>query len=123
MTLQRSQVIDFSESVIIDDLTALVPLEMTKDKGILIRPFHWRVWIGLLVLAPIFISALGLSDMVFKKKVKWWKLIDFALRSLCKGSGVTIPREQIHDKIFSIFWMYGSLVLFSAYSGESVGTR
>ena len=93
---------------------------MTKDKGILLRPFHWRVWIALLVLAPIFISAIGISDQVSKQDVKWWKLIDFALRSLCNGSGVKIPQEQLHDKMFSIFWMYSSLVLFTAYSGKLV---
>ena len=117
MTLQRSRVIDFSESVIIDDLTALLSLEMIKDRGILIRPFHWRGWIGLLVVVPIFISVIGISDLASKQEVKWWKLIDFVMRSLCKGSGVTIAQQQLHDKILSISWMYSCLVLCTAYSG------
>ena len=119
VTLQRSKVIDYSESVFMDDLTALVPFKMSKDNSLLIRPFQWEVWIGLLTLTPIYIIASGIAEHVYTQDIKWWKVIDFTWRSLCNGSGVkvAISQQQIHKRIFSIIWMYSSLILFTTYSG------
>ena len=119
VTLRRSKVIDYSDSVFLDDLTALVPFKMSKDNSILIRPFQWEVWFGLMILIPIYIIASGIAEHALSQDIKWWNLIDFTWRSLCKGSGVllTISQQYYHKRILAIFWMYSSLILFTAYSG------
>ena len=119
VTLQRSKVIDYSESVFMDDLTALVPFKMSKDNSILIRTFQWEVWICLLIVTPVYIITSGIVEQVYTQDIKWWKLIDFTWRSLCNGSGVkvAISQKQIHKRIFSAFWMYSSFILFTTYSG------
>ena len=108
--------VDFSLPVYIDYGTGFFALEMKKDDLILIRAFDWRVWMGFLILTPIFIIIVGLSDWFYSGKTHWWSYIDLCLRSVFMDS-VRIPQGQDYTRMYFLAWMLGSFVLSTAYQG------
>ena len=115
-TYIRSQVVDFSLPVYIDYGTGFFALKIKKDYSILIRAFDWRVWTGFLILTPMFIFILGLSDWFYNGKTHWWSYIELCLRSVCMDS-VKIPRSQDYTRIYFLAWILCSFILSTAYQG------
>ena len=115
-TYIRSQVVDFSLPVYIDYGTGFFALEIKTDYLILIRAFDWRVWLGFLILTPVFIITVGLSDWFYSGKTHWWSYIDICLRSVFMDS-VRIPPGQDYTRIYFLGWILGSFVLSTAYTG------
>ena len=115
-TYIRSQVVDFSLPVYIDYGTGFFALKIKKDYSILIRAFDWRVWTGFLILTPMFIFILGLSDWFFNGKTLWWSYIELCLRSVCMDS-VRIPQSQDYTRIYFLAWILCSFILSTAYQG------
>ena len=114
VTLVRSQVIDYTIPVYIDDMTGLLSLEIKKDQAILIRPFDWRVWTVVFTLTPIFALVVFLSDRFYDGHAKWYPVFDFIVRSITIESMVAIPRARNYNSIFSLtgIWGFYFLVLF-----------
>ena len=84
VTLVRSQVIDYTIPVYIDDMTGLLSLEIKKDQAVLIRPFDWRVWTVVFTLTPIFALLVFLSDRFYDGHAKWYPVFDFIVRHGCQ---------------------------------------
>ena len=118
MTLLRSKVVDFSLPVVTDDTTGFLSFGVGKDHGILIRAFGWRVWLAVVIITPLYIAILGLSDWLYGGQTNWWSYIEFCLRSMCMDS-VKIPQSQAYNKVYSSTWIWMSFVLFIAYEGKS----
>ena len=117
LTWLRSQVVDYSLPIVVDDMTGFLSLELSKDHGILYRAFGWRVWLAVVIITPLFIAILGLSDWLYSGQTTWWSYIEFCLRSICMHS-VTIPQNQNYNQIYSLAWIWSSFVLFTAYQGK-----
>ena len=117
VTLVRSQVIDYTIPVYIDDMTALVSLEIKKDQAILIRPFEWRVWAVVFTLTPVFAVVLYLADRFYDGYATWYPSIDLIVRSITIESMVAIPRARNYNMIFSLAGIWGFYFLALFYIG------
>ena len=117
MTLIRSEVVDFTIPVYIDDLTGLVSMEVKKDQAILVRPFDWRVWIVVFTVTPIFALVLFLSDKFYHGHAEWWRAVDFVTRSLTNESLVVIPKARNYNMVFSLTGIWGFYILVLFYTG------
>ena len=119
MTLQRSQVVDFSLPIVTDEMTGFLFFGVSKDQGILFRAFGWRVWLAVVIITPVYIAIVGLSDWFYSGQMtNWWSYIEFCFRSICMDS-VEIPQSQTYNKVYSLAWIWMSFVLFLAYEGKS----
>ena len=92
---------------------------MADDHGVLVRPFTWRVWVGIILATLTFILVAGLMELGFNGTCKWWKIIDFTLRSICMDSvdEKEILEENNYNRILSATWIWCTFILFAAYSG------
>ena len=113
----RSEVIDYTIPVYIDDLTGLVAIKVKKDQAILVRPFDWRVWIVVFSLIPIFALDLFLSEKLYHGHAEWWRAVDFVTRSLTIESMVTIPKARNYNMILSLTGIWGFYILVLFYTG------
>ena len=119
ITWLRSQVVDFSIPITIDDATGFLFFEVKKDNGILYRAFGWRVWLTVLIIMPLYIAILILCDRLYTGGGSdWWSYLEFCLRSICLDS-VKIPQKHNYNKVFSSAWIWMSFFLFLAYEGKS----
>ena len=84
---------------------------------VIMRPFGWKLWICVLASPFIFLFSLALSDKVFHGNVKWWKRIDFILRSIFMDSSASLPVPRHHNKILTITCLLVFYILALAYTG------
>ena len=117
ITLIRSQVVDYTIPVYIDDFNALVSMEVKKDQAILVRPFDWKVWIVVFIVTPIFALILFLSEKYYYGHAEWWRAVDFVTRSLTIESLVAIPKARNYNMIFSLTGIWGFYILVLFYTG------
>ena len=116
-TLRRSQVVDFSLPVYIDYGIGFLSMDIKKDYSILIRTFDWRVWLGVLLVTPIFVAVLSLSDWFYNGQTEeWWYYMEFWLRPICFDS-VKLLRPQDYLRVYCLTWVLGSFILSMAYQG------
>ena len=120
--LARSQVIQYTLPVYVDNIIAVMPFKMADDHGVLIRPFKWRVWVGIAFATLAFILLTGLIEWAYNRTSKWWKIIDFTLRCICMDSmdQKSILVANDYNRILSITWIWCSFILFAAYSGMQI---
>ena len=117
ITLIRSEVVDYTIPVYIDDFTGLVSMEVNKDQAILVRPFDWKVWIVVFIVTPIFALILFLSEKFYHGHAEWWRAVDFVTRSLTIESLVVIPKARNYNMIFSLTGIWGFYILVLFYTG------
>lgn len=114
----RRQVVDFTIPVAYGGLIAIVPFKPSgNDMAVIMHPFGWKLWICVLVSPFLFLFSLALSDKVFNGKVKWWKQIDFILRSIFMDASASIPAPRYHNKIIIMTCMLVFYILGLTYTG------
>jgi hypothetical protein len=65
----------------IDHYTAIVPVHLEKDPWPIVRPFEWRVWLGIFVCPPIFLLSTVIADFYYNDgTVEIDRLCSFTLR-------------------------------------------
>ena len=117
MTLLRSQEVDFSLPIITDEMTGFLAFGVSKDLGILFRAFDWRVWLSVIIITPVYIAMVGLSNWFYGSHVSWYGYLEFCIRTICMDN-VKVPQTQTYNKVYSIIWIWMSFVLFLAYEGK-----
>ena len=98
-------------------MTGFLFFGVSKDQGILFRALGWKVWLAVVIITPLYIVILGLSDWLYNGQTNWWTYIEFCLRSICMDS-VKIPQSQNYNKVYSLAWLWMTFVLFLAYQGK-----
>jgi hypothetical protein len=116
---ERAQVVDFTFPVMVDYYTVIVPIKLDKDKYPMIRPFEWRVWLGIFILSPMFLLALAASDWFFTGSVQWANIFGFVFRNIFSEPPAWVPHNGIYSKIFALTWMIAFFVLARGYSGKN----
>jgi hypothetical protein len=119
---ERAQVVDFPFPVMVDYYTVIVPIKLDLDKWPIIRPFEWRVWLGIVMLSSIFLLALGVSDWFYTGSVQWTNIFWVVFRNIFSEPPAWVPHNGIYSKIFALTWMIALFVLTWEYSGSFIVT-
>ena len=101
----------------IDDLVGIVPFKTEEDHSILAQPFDWATWVGMFALPPVFFLILAVSDFAFHGKWKIWMLAEFIVRSLLSHTVPALPQARNYNRIYTMTWILGCLVLATSYTG------
>lgn len=110
--------VDFSIPVSYGGAVAVVPFRPSwNDMAVILRPFGWKLWMCVLASPFIFLFSLALSDKVFQGNVKWWKHIDFMLRSIFMDSSASVSADRNHNKILTMTCLLVFYILALAYTG------
>ena len=97
---------------------AIVPFRPSgNDMAVILRPFGWKLWFCVLASPLIFLFYLALSDKLFHGNVRWWKRIDFILRSILMHSSASLPAASHHNKIVTLTCLLVFYILALAYTG------
>ena len=120
--MARSQVIQYTLPIYVDNIIAVMPYKMEDDHGVLLRPFKWEVWVGIVLVTISYILVTGLIEWAYNGRCKWWDIINFTLRCICMDSigQKSILMANSYNRILSITWIWCSLILFAAYAGMQV---
>ena len=121
VNFERSQAVDFSYPILIDYLSIIFPIELGKDPWPIIRPYHWKVWIGILLSPPVFILTMGVADRWANngdwRRVRWATITGFALRTCFIQSAPWLPESRLYRKMFSLGWMWAFFVIAQGFAG------
>ena len=114
----RWQVSDFTIPFGNGGMVAIVPFRPSgNDMAVIMRPFGWKLWFCVLVSPFIFLLSMALSDKLFHGDFKWWKQIDFILRSILMHSSASLPDARYHNKIVTLTCLLVFYILALAYTG------
>ena len=116
-TYGRSRSVDFSP-ITTEYYSIVMPLQLTNDFGLIIRPFATEVWICSLLSIPIIIVAMGLANYIFHGSVSWGRVSAFAFRIVLEKQAETLYEKYTYQKIFTIVWIWSCFILAQSYSGE-----
>ena len=116
---EREDSADFSHTVYVDDDVFMLGFKIDDDPWALLRPFELEVWVGILLIAPIYWLASGLVDLVHTGTPNWMLTADFTFRSMVSQSkdSMTMKNAKLYKRIHAIVWIWACLVFVRCYSG------
>ena len=94
-------------------------LEIQVDIWGFVNPYNYEVWICWLISMPVFVFAMGLSDLFTFHKVDWDTLTSFVLRNAVYESPPISPDTKLYHRVFVIFWLWAVLILTQSYAGNN----
>ena len=116
---EREDSADFSHTVYVDDDVFMLGFKIDDDPWALLRPFELEVWVGILLIAPMYWLASGLVDLALTGTPNWMLTADFTFRSMVSQSNQSMKHTKLYKRILAIFWMWACLVFIRCYSGAS----
>ncbi len=64
-TAERYAAIDLSRTIYVDTKSILLPVQRVRDPLALVRPFHWEVWMAILVALPVFLITVAFCEFLY----------------------------------------------------------
>ena len=89
------------------------------DHSILGKPFDWYTWVWMFALPLAFFLILVISDFAFHGKWKIWMMAEFIVRSMMSHTAPIMPQARNYNRIYTITWVWGCMVLATSYTGFS----
>ena len=120
VTETREEVCDFTQPVLIDYWTILMPVIKKKNLWAILAPFEASTWFALLFTISSFVMVLTLSLKIYHGKMYLEKVVKFVICSITAESSFWIPRQANFEMVMSSIWSVMVLVLVCAYSGNLV---
>ena len=115
----RHLFIDYSHTVHLDRLQFLLSLKPQNDPWAIFRPFGWRVWMSIILVTPLYLISMGITDLAFFGETRWIANVGFVARQLLKQPRNSFPRQKLYKMIFICAWAWPTLVLLYGYEGKS----
>ena len=101
----------------VDSAIFIVGLKIEDDPWALLTPFEWEVWMGLLLIAPIFCCFAGVIDLAYTGHANWSSLAYFTYAVMLNQITNISEQKRWYKRTATIVWVWACLVFTTCYSG------
>ena len=99
----------------------VIPIETSSNMWFFTDPFGDNVWLTIVTCIPIYIIVMGLVYHFYSGIGDWGTVSGFVIRNALSEQNGSLPDHasaRVHQKILVIIWLWCTLVLVQAYSGN-----
>ena len=120
-TLDRTNFVDMSRPLSSGFWAVVIPIETRSNMWFYTDPFSDNVWLTIVLSIPIYIIVMGLVYHLYSGIGDWSRVSGFVIRNALSEQNGGLPEHasaRVHQKILVIIWLWCTLVLVQAYSGN-----
>ena len=119
MNLNRIIGTDYTWPIWPDHYKVVVPLKPYEDYATFLKVFTYSVWIPMIIIIPIVIFAMAMTDFVFYGSGNWEVNAGFVISGICNAVGCfKIPDKNTYQTIFVLTWTSATFFFLKAYEGN-----